>query len=256
VLEDYPLLEAHNETETKVFLASINALGDSYNYFRFLQETMLIAFENAGKPLEVKTTVDNPIIFALVSTTRAFSIAKTAMDQSLRGYPVVGFAMSRFLSELNQSTQYLIRHPGLIDGYLEGKVKLDRVLKFAENERTEKVGVFGQFWGLQSRFSHAAQDFLGLALETEENRMRSKLIIYNEELLQDVAYGIMGSLLVQYMIFRISTRGHLAVEDELQRRDKRIFLPMNVRKFLGFDSLDDDFLEQGYKWFAGESSEE
>jgi hypothetical protein len=254
--EDYPLLKAHNESELKVLLASIDAIGEPYEYFRFLQETMLMAFENAGKPLEVTSTVDNPIIFALISTTGAFSIAKTAMDQSLRGCPVVGLAMSRFLSELNQSTQYLVRHPGLIDGYLEGKVKLERVLKFAEEERTERTGIFGQFWGLQSRFSHASQDFLALAFETKENWMKSKLFVYNESLLRDVAYGIMGSLFVQYMIFRIATRGHLAIEGELQKRDKYIFQPQNVRKYLGFDSIRDDFLDEGYRWLGGEQSED
>jgi len=252
VPEEFPRLDAHNESEAKVQLASISALGDIYDYFRFLQETMLIAFENAGSPLEVSTTVDSPIIFALISTTRAFSIAKTAMDQSLRGYPIVGLAMSRFLAELNQSTQYLVRHPGLIDAYLEGEVRLERVLKFAEQERIERPGIFGQYWGLQSRFSHAAQDFLGLALETEGNWMKSKLFVYNEDVLRDIGYGIVGSLFVQYMIFRIVLKGRLDVEDDLQKRDKHIFLPENVRGFLGFSSLDDSFLEEAYEWFSSE----
>ena len=248
--DDFPLLQAHSESEAKVQLASIDALGEAYDYFRYLQETLLIAFENAGNPLEVTTTVDSPIIFALISTTRAFSIAKTAMDQSLRGYPIVGLAMSRFLSELNQSTQYLVRHQRLIDAYLTGEVRLDRVFKFAEQEGIERSGVFSQFRGLQSRFSHASQDFLGLALETEENRMQSKLFIYNEDVLRDVAYGIMGSLFIQYMIFRIVLKGSLAVEDELQKRDEYIFQRKNVREFLGFSSLDDSFLEEAYQWFS------
>jgi hypothetical protein len=224
-------------------------LKDLLHYFRYVQETLLIAFGNSGKPLEVKSDKNNPKVLALVSATRVFSVAKTSMDQALRGYPIVAMAMSRFLSELVQSCQYLVRHPGLIDGYFSDQLKLGRVLKMAREEGGDPE-VFGQFWGLQSRYSHASPDFLSLGLDIKDNRMSSSLIINNPQLIRDVAYVILGSMFLQYLIYRLVLKGDLEVEDELAQRDEFIFDPKNVRTFLGLSELSDDFLDEAYAWIV------
>jgi len=224
-------------------------LKDSLHYFQFLQETLLVAFDNAGEPLKVESDKNNPKVLALVATTRAFSIAKTSMDQALRGYPIVALAMSRFLSEIVQSCQYLVRHPGLIDGYLSNQLKLDRVLKMA-GEEGGSPGIFEQFWGLQSRYSHASPEFLSLGLDIQGNRMSSSPVVNNPELITDITHSLVGALFIQYLIYRLVLKGDLKVEDELDRRDRFIFDPKNVRTFLGFSELSDDFLDEAYTWIT------
>ena len=246
---EHPLLDKQADLEDSTQALYEELLKDSLHYFRFIQETLLIALDNSGEPLEVAKDKNNPKIYAMISATRVFSVAKTSMDQTLRGYPVVALAMSRFLSELVQSCQYLVRHPGLIDGYFSDQLKLDRVLKKAREEGNGPE-VFGRFWGLQSRYSHASPDFLSLGLEIDENRMSSSLVIYNPELVRDVAYTILGALFIQYLIYRLVTKGDLEVEGELSERDEYIFDPENVRTFLGFSDLSDDFLEEAYAWIV------
>lgn len=171
------------------------------------------------------------------------------MDQALRGYPIVALAMSRFLSELVESCQYLVRHPGLIDGYFSDELNLDRILKMAREEGGDPE-VFGHFWGLQSRYSHASPDFLSLGLDIDGKRMSSSLVINNPELIRDMTYAILGALFIQYLIYRLILRGELDVEDELVERDKFIFDPENVRTYLGFSELSDDFLNESYSWIV------
>ena len=247
--DEYPLLNSQYESEAEVVAASIAALGDSFHYLRYLQETMLIAFNNGGKPIVVQNTENNPMIFALITTTRAFSVGKAAIDQLLRGQPQVGMAMSRFLSEINQSTQYLVRHPNLIDGYMSGAASLERVLKFAKEENVEKPAALSRLWGLQSQFSHAGQEFLGIGIKIDGLRMRSNLLIYDEDILDKVFYGILGGLFTQYMIFRMVLKGNSSIEEDLVFRDSFLFDPENVRKFLGMESLDDTILEELHDYF-------
>lgn len=251
--EGFPLLEAHQEAEAAVRSASIQALGDTYHYFQYLQETLLIAFKNSGSPLEVADPKNDPAVFALVATTKAFSVARTAMQQSLLGYPIVGLALSRLLSEIVQSSQYLVRHPGLIDAYLSGSLKLDRVQKMASEEPSQESGAFGRFWGLQSHFSHASQDFLVLGWQTNENTMKSTLVWFDPKILSDIAYGIIAPLFLQYFTFRTALRGRLVVEEVLQERDHYIFLPANVRRFLGFTSLSDGALQEAHDFLTAPS---
>jgi hypothetical protein len=197
----------------------------------------------------VNKTENNPIIFSMIAATKAFSVAKAAMDQCMSGYPTLGFALSRLLSELFQATQYLIRHPNLIDGFMSGQVKLARVLKLAKNETAKEPAFFSELWGIQSRFSHAGQEFLGIGLQISGNQMKAQLVVYDEEILGQVSYGIIGALFVQYMIFRFVTKGLSMVEDKLKERDRYIFDPDNVRKYLGLETLGDDFLIELYDWF-------
>jgi len=246
---EFPLLASQYESEDKVTAASAVALGESLSYFQYLQETTLMALNNGGSPFIVRKTTNNPILFALITTTRAFSIAKAAMDQLLRGQPQVGMALSRFLSEISQSTQYLVRHPNLIDGYLEGHANLERILRLARQEKVKMPDAFSRFWGLQSRYSHAGREFLGVGVETDGNSMRSKLLIFDKEILHSVFYGILGGLFTQYMIFRMVIKGMTAIENQLIARDGVIFHPESIRQHLGLEMLDDDFIEEFHDFF-------
>ncbi len=226
-------------------------------YFRFIQETLLIAFHNSGESVPVKNVPNNPQLFAFISTARAFSISKVAMDKTIRGYPLEGFALTRILAELAQCTQYLVRHTGLIDAFVKGDVKLDRVLKLAKNEREESgEDFFGRFWGLMSRYSHASPDLIVLPLKTYANRMIVKLVMSDLERIEDAAYGIMTSLLSHYLIFRAVFIRDLNVVDELNTRDRYIFDPDNIRQFAKFGSLSDQDLERLYSLFTQENNEE
>ena len=82
------------------------------------------------------------------------------------------------------------------------------------------------------------------------DRMRSMMFIFDEEILDRVFYAILGGLFTQYMIFRISIKGTTAIEDELVARDRYIFDPERVRKYLGLEMLEDDFLEEFYEFFS------
>jgi len=246
----FPQLTSHFESELEVMGLSILELGDTYGYSRFLQETMLMGLANGGQPFEVKYTANNPLVFSILATTRAFSVAKAAMDQVIRGQPQVGLALSRFLSEICQTSQYLVRHPNLIDGYLEGHASLERVLKLAKEETVEAPTAFSLFWGIQSRFSHAGQEFLGLGVETEGNRMRARILIYDEDLLDKSLYGVLAGLFTQYMVFRMVIKGKSAIEEELIDRDSYVFDPKIVRKHLGLAILEDDFLGELHEFFS------
>jgi hypothetical protein len=113
--------------------------------------------------------------------------------------------------------------------------------------------IFGEFWGIQSRYSHASSDFLLLGLDINKNSMSSSLVIFNPELVRDVIYTILGALFIQYLIYRLITKGDLKVEKELSKRDEYIFDPENVRRFLSFTSLNDSFLEEANVWINGGS---
>jgi hypothetical protein len=248
--DEFPLMAAHFESETKTLGASIAALGDAYYYFRYLQETMLLAISNGGKPLVVKNTENNPVIFAQIATTRAFSVSKAAVEMAIKGQPQIGIAVSRLLWEINQSTQYLVRHPGLIDGFLKSDVTLERVLKFAKEEDVDRPPHFSEFWGLQSRYSHAGQEFLGIGVETDGYSMTTQVFIYDEEILDKVFYGVLGGMFVQYLIYRAATKGISSIEDKLIERDKYIFDPNNIRKYLGLEMLGDTFIDEMFDFFS------
>ena len=68
--DDFPLMTVHFESATKTLGASIAALGESYYYFRYLQETTLMAISNGGKPLVIPYTENNPVILAKIDTKR------------------------------------------------------------------------------------------------------------------------------------------------------------------------------------------
>jgi sulfur relay (sulfurtransferase) DsrF/TusC family protein len=234
---------------------SKNKLADLLEYFNFIQETLLIAFNNSRNFLVVKNSPNNPKLFAYLSTARVFATSKIAMDITIRGYPLEGIALTRPLLELVQCTQYLVRHEKLIDGYLSGSIKIDDILKQAKNEKTKPdSNHFGRLWGLVSQYVHASPDFLTLPItHSDNNKMTLPLVISDLERIEDTAYVIMVSLFSQYLIFRAVLIDDLQVANQLNERDRVIFAPKNVRKFAKFGAISDKDLEDLYSVFTSKS---
>lgn len=243
--------------EEAVRVSSRGRLADLLAYFNFIQETLIIAFKNGGNLLQLKNVPDNPKLFAFISTARAFSISRIAMDVTIRGYPMEGMALTRTLFELVQCTQYLVRHANLINDYLLGNLKLEKILKMAKKEgKKAEDSSFGRFWGLTSRYSHASPDSIALSLTTYEgNRITVNLVISDPKRIDDTAYGIMIALLTQYLIFRGILRYDTSVPKQLSERDKHIFDPKNIRRFAGFSSMSDQDLKDMYSLFTSENRE-
>jgi hypothetical protein len=236
---------------------SRNRLAGLLSYFKFIQETLVIAFDNDGKPLALQNVPNNPKLFAYISTTRAFSLSRVAMDITIKGYPFEGMALTRTLLELLQCTQYLVRHPQFIENFMKGNLKLEKVLQKAKKEGViPENNNFGRFWGLLSNYAHATPDSLVLPLRTtDENKITISLVINDTKRIDDTAYGIMLSLLTYYLIFRGTLENDLDVTDKLIERDKFIFDLQNIRKYAKFDSISDQDLEQLYSFFTVKGEE-
>lgn len=251
--ENSASMKSIHALEENIKKQSSERLVDLLAYFEFIQETLIIAFNNDGKPLPLKDVPNNPKLFVYISTTRFFSISKIAMDITLRGYPMEGMALTRTLIELLQCTQYLVRHPDSIDKYQQGSIKLDKVIKMAKHEIEDLESSFGRYWGLLTRYAHPSPDSLALQLQpTSQNGFRINLVISDSKKIDDVAYGIMVALLTQYLTFRWVIQSDFSVNDELKKRDQFIFDPKNIRKFAGFDRASDQDLEQLHSFLNSE----
>jgi hypothetical protein len=254
--DDHLSIELINNLEESVSQLSRVRLADLLAYFEFIQESLIIAFNNGGNPLRLGNIPDNPKLFVFISTTRAFSISRIAMDVTIRGYPMEGMALTRTLFELFQSTQYLARHPKLINSFLMGKLKLEEVLKKTKLEVIKpREHSFGRFWGLASRYSHASPDSLALGLATREgNGITASLVISDPKRIDDTAYGIMGLLYMQYFIFRIMLRNDFTVTDQQMERDRHIFDSANIKKYIGL-GMSDEEIAQIHSLFDSEAEE-
>lgn len=250
-------IELINKPEESVSQPARERLSDLLAYYEYIQETLLIAFNNGDVPLQLKNVSDNPKPFVFIATTRAFSISRIAMEITIRGYAMEGMALTRTLFELLQSTQYLARHPKLINDYLLGKLKLNKVLKMAKMEDPKSdTSNFGRFWGLMSPYSHASPGLLALSLTTGAgNKVTASLVVDVPKIIDDTAYGILGALYIQYFIFRIVLRDDFSVTDQLRERDKYIFDPANIRKYAGLSSMSDEELAQLYSLIASEAQD-
>jgi hypothetical protein len=93
---------------------------------------------------------------------------------------------------------------------------------FAYN--SENSDGFGRFWGLLSRYAHASPDALALQLKPNEKRNGFEVNLVNSspKRIDDTAYGIMITLLSQYLAFRGTMENDFSVTDELKKRDKFI----------------------------------
>jgi hypothetical protein len=252
---DLVTIELINRLEESVSQPSRARLSEPLAYFEFMQDSLLIAFNNGNIPLRLRNVKDDPKLFVFISTTRAFSIARIAMEITIRGYPMEGMALTRTLFELWQSTQYLARHSNLIDDYLLDKLKLDEVLKLAKKEDARpETSSFGRFWGLMSRYSHASPDLLTLSLITSAgNKVTANLVVDDPKRIEDTVFGIMGALFMQYFIFRIILKNDFSITDQLRERDRYIFQPANVRKYFRLSLMTDEELAQIYSLITSET---
>jgi len=249
-------VEIVDKLEESVSQPALARLADHLAYFKFIQETLLVAFKNGDVPLQTSNVSVNPKPFVYISTTRAFSISKIAMEITIRGYPQEGMALTRTLFELFHSTQYLARHPNLINDYLLGTLKLEKILKMAKMEDPEiDMSSFGRFWGLMSRYSHASPDLLALTLTAKEgNKVEASLVVSDPKRIDDTVYGIMSALFMQYLFFRFTLKNDFSVTPQLRERDRYIFDPANIRRFTGLSSFSNEELAQIYPFIASEAN--
>jgi hypothetical protein len=244
-----------NSEESIIDAESKRNLADDIDYFTHIQEALLIGLDNKGKPIPIPNTPNNAGAFTFITTTRVFSISKNAMDQTLRGYAFSGMALTRILAELVQCNGYLVRHNNDIDRFISGKLKVDKVLKLAKHEHGScEHDSFGIYWGFLSNYSHASPTLLAFGCDSTPGKLTTNLLATNQPQIKDVAYGIVGCLLNQYLLFRSVFIDKSACASELIERDKYIFLPANIRKYLGFRSISEADLDAFYAAWVGEDA--
>jgi len=231
------------KSEQEVRRASSAQLGNLLQYFRFLQETVLTALHNSGKPIPISTEKNNPILFAFITTTRSIGVAKAAMDLATSGHPFEAIALSRVLTEIAECTQYLVRHPQLIDRFISGSLKFDQVLKSSKSEKPKGSPYpYGHLRGIQSQFAHASPNLLVLALSIDGPSLSSPIVVSNLTRIEEAAHGIATALLTQYVIFRITLQDALEPLELLAQRDALLFNPEHIREFLTSETMPGELL--------------
>ena len=238
-------LSAITETERALRHTLSARLNNLLDYFEYLEETVLIALENSNKPFHISSDKNNPLLLAVVATSRSVSIAKAAMDMALSGHPLEAIALTRVLAEIAQCTQYLVRHPDSIDRFISGSLKLDRILKAAKAELPAgSRGSFGRFRGIASEYSHASPDLLSIALSIEGPLLKAPVIVTDVDRAEDAAHGIAVTLLGQYFTFRLTLRGAIDPLAQLAERDTMLFDPENAHAILTEGVIDDAQLRE------------
>ena len=212
--------------------------------FYYLEESVLTALQNSGKPVRVSSDKNNPAIFALIATTRASSVAKAAMDLALSGHPLEAIALSRVLSEIVECTQYLVRHPDSIDRYISGSLKLDEVLKAAKRDNpTQAPYAFGHMRGIQSEFAHASADLLSIGLLIDGPTLASPLLVLKPAIIDQAVHGIAVLLLSQYLVLRLTLMDALEPCAQLAERDDYLFHPAQFRVLVRAEAMPDQDLK-------------
>jgi len=226
--------------ERKVRTESLVRLDPLVRYFHFLQETILVALDNSGSPLEIATDKNNPLLLAYLTTTRSFSIAKGAMDLALNGHPFEAIALSRVIAEIAESTQYLVRHPNLIDRFISGSLKLDQVLKSAKKENPkEEPYPFGRLRGIQSTFAHASPDLLTMTVSIKGPLLSSSLVVETSDRIDEAAHVIVLILLMQYVVMRLTLLNVLKPLETLSKRDAVLHDLANIRAVVSSEGMSD-----------------
>ncbi len=243
-------IENINFLEENTLICSSEYLKELLAYFVLLQETLLFAFNNSDELFAMKVVPNNKKLFAFISTARAFSISKVAMDITIRGYPFEGLSLTRTLAELTTSADYLLRHEDFIDEFLSGKLKIAQVLKKSKIERKNSGEYFfGQIWGYMSRFAHATPEMILFPLKPKDlNQISVELVNNDSDQISDVAKVITTHLLFQYFIFRIFFLEDSTVFDKLKKRDVELFDPDNVAKLGNLFSDKEKSLEEIYNF--------
>ena len=233
-------LEAMELNEFRVRSRSSEALEEFLEYFRFLEETILIALANSDRPVKIESDKNNPILFAVIATSRALSVAKGAMELSLSGHPFEALALTRILGEIAEASQFLVRHPDKIDRFVSGSLKLEKVLKEAKRERPKDIPyAFGRLRGIQSEFAHASATNLVIPVKINSSLLTSPLVVEDLERIEEAAHGIALILLNQYMILRLTLRDALAPLEELASRDSVLFDPKRIRVIVRSEAMSD-----------------
>lgn len=222
-----------NSLEENTLRYSKQYLSDILEFIEYLQETLLIAFHNSGEPLPINDIPNNPKLFAYITTTRAFSISKIALDITIRGYPLEGMALARTLAELVKCTEYLLVNTEFIGKFIHGALKVNKILNLAKKESEHKGEyLFGRLWGVRSKFSHSTPELIFLPLESSgQKRVTAELVMNDMSLNRSVAIDLLSQLLLQYFFFRTTFLGELNVTDELETRDKKIFDSSKINQF-------------------------
>lgn len=234
-----------HEAENKARVACEQAVETLLGVFYYLQESILVALNNSGRPLRIATERNNPAFFAFIATARAFSTAKAAMDLALSGHPLEAMALSRVLAETAECTQYLVRHPDKIDRYMSGSFKLDEVLKAAKKEKpASSPYAFGRMRRIQSEFTHASPDLLVIGLTIEGPSLTAPLLILKPEIIDQAIHGIFLILLSQYTILRLTLRDALEPLTELADRDTYLFDPERMRVVISPEGMHEQDLRE------------
>jgi hypothetical protein len=217
---------------------SNECLSDVIEYLEYLLETLLIAFHNEGEPLPIKDVPNNPKLFAYITTARAFSIAKIALDITIRGYPLEGISLARTLAELTKCTEYLLAHKELIGKFLHGGMDVSDVLKKAKQESQQEKYLFGRLHGMRSKFAHSTPELLVLPLISEDRKNISVELVMNDMgLNRSAAIDILSQLLLQYFFFRSIFLGELNPSIKLKNRDRKIFDPEKLNQFTNLEPI-------------------
>jgi hypothetical protein len=174
------------------------------------------------------------------------------MDLATSGHPFEAMALSRVLAEIAECTQYLVRHPHLIDRFIAGSFKLDQVLKSSKSEKPKGSPYpFGHMRGIQSAFAHASPDLLVLSLSIDGPSLSSPIIVANPARIDEAAHGVTLALLTQYMVFRMTLLDTLEPLEELAQRDSLLFHPDQVRSILTKEGMPDEHLDSIRQFLAG-----
>jgi hypothetical protein len=243
--DDYFSIELVERSEAEVAAAARARLAELLSYFQSLQDAVWICLRNQGEPIALKNVSGNPKPFAVISTMRSLGLARVAMEITLRGYPLEGMGLSRTLLELAECTQYLVRHPELIDRFLRGKLKIGEVIKKAKAEQKRPEGTpLTMIWRILSPFAHASPNSLALILSAEgEKQFTASLLINNSKIIDDTAFGICAAHFAQYYTFRSALGADVIVTDKLKSLDSALFERDALKKHAGLGSMELNILE-------------
>jgi len=95
-----------------------------------------------------------------------------------------------------------------------------------------------------------------LPTEIEKDRIKVKLVLGDIERIEQAAYGCMTALFIHYFLFRLIFLNDFQKNEVLSNRDKSIFNPDNLRKYVEIKSLSDDDLESLQSLFTPNSAKD
>jgi hypothetical protein len=259
--DDQMYVELIEKTEAEVADAARKRLQGQLAYFNTIEEAAWKCLRNDGKAKAFANVDGNPKPFAFITLARSLSMARVAMDVTLRGHPLEGMGLSRTLLELAECTQYLVRHSELIDRFLRGKLKPDEVLKRAKLEQKTADGSnLAKLWRIVSPFAHASPSMLVLILTPEPgNRLVASLLVDRPKTIDDTAFGICAAFFMQYFTYRMVMADEFVPSADLRDLDDRLLESASLRNYAGWGTMNDQDIEEVRRIFAsgtGDASSE